>query len=98
MRSLEAVREEWAQGARSRPVHPSMVITGAGLVLGLGTVLARASVDRWGRPALAIDDDEERILTLLAVAYGKALDPTVLDHIRRASEHAYPVDAQAYHW
>ena len=65
MRSWEAVREEWAQGARSRPVHPSMVITGAGLVLGLGTVLARASVDRWGRLALAIDDDEERIRLFL---------------------------------
>jgi hypothetical protein len=63
-----------------------MVFTEEGLVLGAGTVLAKASADRCGRPALAIDDAEERILTLLAIGYGKAIDPIVLDHIRRASE------------
>ena len=29
---------------------------------------------------------EGRILTLLTIAYGRAIDPTVLNHIRRASE------------
>lgn len=86
MLSLEVARKDWAEWARSRPIHDSMAITEEGLVLGAGTVLAKARVDRCGRPALAIDDAEPRILALLAVAYGKAVDPTVLDHIRRASE------------
>ena len=63
-----------------------MTFTEKGLVLGAGTVLAKANGHCYGRPAVAIDDAEERILTLLAVAYGKAVDPTVLGHIRRASE------------
>lgn len=61
------------------------MFTKEGLVLGVGTVLAKASGDRCGRPAVAIDNAEERILALLAVAYGKAIDATVLGHIRRAA-------------
>ena len=86
MLTLEVHREERAVSARPRPLHTSMTITADGLVLGAGTVLARAGTDRWGRPALTIDGAEERILTLLAVAYGKRIDPAVLDHLRRASE------------
>lgn len=63
-----------------------MTFAEEGLVLGAGTVLAKASGDRCGRLAVAIDNAAERILALLAVAYGEAVDPTVLDHIRRASE------------
>ena len=63
-----------------------MTFTEEGLVLGAGTVLAKASSNHSGRPAVAIDNAEERVLALLAVAYGKDVDPSVLDHIRRASE------------
>ena len=63
-----------------------MTFTEEGLVLGAGTVLAKASSNHSGRPAVAIDNAEERVLALLAVAYGKDADPSVLDHIRRASE------------
>ncbi len=63
-----------------------MTFTEEGLVLGAGTVLAKAIVDPWGRPALAVDGAEERILALLSIAYGKGVDPAILDHIRRASE------------
>jgi hypothetical protein len=38
-----------------------------------------------GVPELAIDGSEKRILALLAAAYGTAIDPAVLAHIRRAS-------------
>jgi hypothetical protein len=85
MRSLEAARADWAEWAR-RTVHPMMTLTEEGLVLGAGTVLAKAGADRWSRPTLAVDGAEERILTLLAVAYGKPIDPAILGHIRRASE------------
>jgi len=61
-----------------------MTITEAGLVLGVGTVLAKRCTDCWGRPSLAIDGNEERLLALLSVAHGRAVDPRVIDHIRRA--------------
>jgi hypothetical protein len=86
MLSLEAARADWAEWARRRAVHSMMMFTDEGLVLGAGTVLAKARADRWSRPRLAIDGAEERILTLLAVAYGKPIDLAVLGHIRRASE------------
>lgn len=38
-----------------------------------------------GTPQLAIDGREERILALLAIIYGKSAGPSVLGHIRRAS-------------
>jgi hypothetical protein len=63
-----------------------MTFTEEGLVLGADTVLAKASGDRCGGPAVVIDNGEERILALLAVAYGTAIDLTVLGHIRRASK------------
>ncbi len=61
-----------------------MTITDAGLALG-ATVLAPVRRDGCGTPALAIDGAEERILALIAVAYGKAVGPAVLGNIRRAS-------------
>lgn len=36
-------------------------------------------------PQLAIDGNEERILALLAIIYGKAVGPDVLGNIRRSS-------------
>jgi len=63
-----------------------MTFTEEGLVIAAGTFLAKARGDSYGRPAVAIDNSEERILALLAVAYGKAVDLSVLGHIRRASE------------
>jgi len=86
MLSPEVAREDRAEWARRHMVHPVMTFTKEGLVLGAGTVLAKAGADRWSRPTLVIDGAGERILTLLAVAYGKPIDPAVLGHVRRASE------------
>ncbi len=86
MASLGAVRKDRAEWARSRPVHLSMTLTDEGLVLGAGTVLAKAGFDQWGRFELALNGAEQRILALLAVAYGRPVSPSVLDNIRRASQ------------
>jgi hypothetical protein len=61
-----------------------MSITEDGLVLG-GTVLAKMVRDSGGTPLLMIDGAEERVLALLAAAYGKAVGPSVLGNIRRAA-------------
>lgn len=88
MPSTEKMQEAWAARLRTAPIEPVMALTEAGLVLGAGTVLAEHSANRWGPPVLAIGGNEERILALLAVAYGRAIEPTVIDNIRRASEHS----------
>jgi len=87
MASLEAARKDWAEWAGSRPIDEAMAFSEEGLVLGAGTVLAKASVDRLGRAELSIDGVEERIVALLAIAYGAAVSPSVLGDIRRASDY-----------
>jgi hypothetical protein len=54
------------------------------LLLGAGTKLASRQHDG----SLAIDGHESRLLTLLSVAYGRPLNPSVLGLIRKASKHA----------
>jgi len=61
-----------------------MTITDDGLVLG-ATLLAPLRRDARGMPALVIDGNEGRILALLAIAYGRMVDPAVLGNIRRAA-------------
>jgi hypothetical protein len=86
--SAEKLQEAWAARLRTAPIEPVIALTGAGLVLGAGTVLAGHSANLWGPPAIDISGNEERILALLAVACGRAIGPNVIDNIRRASEHA----------
>jgi hypothetical protein len=86
MPSAEKMQEAWTARLRTAPIEPVMALTEVGLVRGAGTVLAEHSADRWGRPTLAIDDSEERILALLAIAYGQSVERGVIGHIRRASE------------
>jgi hypothetical protein len=41
--------------------------------------------DATGKPEIGVTGAEERILTLLALAYGGTVRSAVLDHIRRAA-------------
>jgi hypothetical protein len=66
--------------------EPVMTFTSEGLVLG-DAVLAPLRSERDGAPEIAIDGAEERILALLAVAYGKAAQSGVLGMIRRAARY-----------
>ena len=58
-----------------------MIFTEQGLVLGAGTVLAKRRPCR----ALALDGEEERLLALLAVAYGRPISSKVIGNIKRAT-------------
>ncbi len=53
------------------------------MVLGVGTILAK----RDGDGALDLEGEEQRVLTLLSVAYGRPIDASILGAIRRASKH-----------
>jgi hypothetical protein len=81
-----AAREAAAVRPRRRSLEPVMTFTGEGLVLG-GTILAPLRHDRDEAPEIAIDGAEERILALLAVAYGRTAGPGVLGNIRRAARY-----------
>jgi hypothetical protein len=70
---------------RSTVIEPVMSITDDGLVLGASCVLAKQKTDASGRRLLAVDGNEKRILALLTAAYGRPIDPAVIDHVRRAS-------------
>ncbi|MBB6251728.1 hypothetical protein [Nitrospirillum iridis] len=62
-----ALAAAW-QHRRARGLHPHPVLTPAGLVLGAGTLLAKRSANVWAPQALDVDAD--RLLALLAIAYG----------------------------
>ncbi len=55
-----------------------------GLTLGPMTVIAKRVANRWGEPALAID--EARVLALLAVAYWRPAAPQITDTLHRVSK------------
>jgi hypothetical protein len=54
MSSADSLRKAREDRARSSAIEPVMTITEAGLVLGVGTVLAKRCTDCCGRPSLAI--------------------------------------------
>ncbi len=79
--SADSLHKAWQERGRFAAIEPVMTITEAGLVLGAGTVLAK----RNGSFSLSLAGDEERILALLTVAYGRMVDAGVIDYIRRAA-------------
>jgi hypothetical protein len=72
--------QKWDDRAR----RPRMEITGEGLMLGAGTVLAGATRDGRGRPRAL--DDEPRVTALLTTAYERPVDVRLLAKLRRAAE------------
>jgi hypothetical protein len=82
--AIERLQKQWRDDARFHGLHASMHLEKEALVLGANTVLAKRDEDG----GLAIDGDEARLLTLLAVAYGQPVDSSVLASIRGASKFA----------
>src|ERR1700730_5916294 len=68
---------------RARRLYPRTEISGEGLMLGAGTVLAGMARDERGRPRLALDDEPRASLALLATAYDRPAEAYVLAKISR---------------
>jgi hypothetical protein len=66
MKQLEDLQKRWRDNVQFRGLHVVPNLETDGLVLGARTVLAKRNHDG----ALALDGEEARLLTLLAVAYG----------------------------
>jgi hypothetical protein len=71
-----------AAGAPGHSLHQQMTITECGLVLSTGTLLAKM-----GDGGLCLDGEEERILTLLAIAFRGDVPDAALRTLRRVSKH-----------
>jgi hypothetical protein len=84
MRALEQLKKQWSDSARLRGVQANICLGSDGLTLGARTVVAKRNHDG----SLALDGEETKIFTLLSVAYGQALEPSVLKTIRRVSDSA----------
>ena len=66
-----------------------MTLTGQGLVLGAGTMVAKLD-DK----AVPIEADQERIWTLLSVAYGMRFSQAVFGLLRHVAKHCQGGDKQ----
>jgi len=84
MRQLEQLKKQWHDSARLRGVQVYIGLGSDGLTLGARTVLAKRNPDG----SLALDGNETKVFTLFSVAYGQALEPSVLKTIRRVSDSA----------
>ncbi|MBO0734158.1 MAG: hypothetical protein J2P49_07560, partial [Methylocapsa sp.] len=75
MQTAEEILRKWdARGAR---FYQRMEITGEGLMLGAGTVLAKIARDKRGATRVALDD-EPCVLALLATALERPVEPYLL--------------------
>jgi len=83
----EALEARFEKRVRSRPIAYAAEIGDDGLVLGAGTLLARMTHDAFDAPLLAVEEDEHRLLALLAAAHGRLAPPDALRHVKSASEY-----------
>lgn len=84
MNPVRSLEQRWQGEGRYRGVTAALMLNADGIVLGAGTRL----VKRDGAGATLSDGKAARLLTLLAVAYGKPVDASVLKTIARAVEDA----------
>lgn len=82
MKQIEDLQRRWEDSARSRGLHAAMSLEKHGVMLGAGTLLARRHSD--GR--LTLEGEDSTVLTLLSIACGRPVDPSILEKFRRASE------------
>ncbi|MGO9672934.1 MAG: hypothetical protein ACLPSF_01970 [Methylocella sp.] len=85
MGQAEEILDLWAERTRAHKIHAALEITAEGLVIGAGTLLAKAKADRNGRVRLRLDD-EPRAMALLATGYERLIGVHVVARLRRACE------------
>lgn len=82
MQAIAELEKQWRERARFRRLNTGPTIEGDGVVLGSDTVLAKRHSDG------ALNSNDARTLTLLAVAYGRPVERSVLQKLELASRHA----------
>ena len=80
-----ATAEQFKRRLWLRPISHAVEINEEGLVLGAGTILARMTRDASGAQVLALDEDQPRLLALLAAAYGRSPASDLPVHLESAA-------------
>ena len=82
MQAIAGLQKQWRKQGRFRALHANLSLEKEGVVLGANTVLVKRNNDG------TFETDEARAFTLLAAAYGKPVDRSILGKINLASKHA----------
>ena len=77
------LREEWPARKRAISLSPVLTFAPEGLVLGAGTMIVPADAPR---RLQSLRGQEARVLALLSAACGKAVAPSVLGNVERATK------------
>lgn len=85
MRSLNLLQKDWDDRFHHRPHRLAAAITDAGIVLAAETVLMRMEENEQGLPRLAVEQDEERLMALLSIAYLCRIPPSIKKNVANAS-------------
>ncbi len=84
MDAADDIAREFERRTRPGRVSPQMAITGEGIVLGPGTVLARMETDARNRPRLGFDP--RGAAAILCTVLELPVGPHLLGKVRRAAE------------
>ena len=79
----QSLQEAWRAHQSRVPMSHELRFTPDGLVLGAGTMLVEAQV---GRLLKSVKGQEARVLALLSAAHGRAVAPSILGNIERATK------------
>ena len=82
MIDVPGLDQAWRAHGRLCPVHRRPILTDRGLLLGAETVLVPLKPDYFGRPCLALDRNEARLLALLEIAYARPFESWVIEALR----------------
>ena len=82
MQAIKNLQKRWDTEACFRKLHANLVLEREGVVLGANTILSKRDNDG------ALKTNNPRALTLLSVACGRPIDPSILRKFDHASKHA----------
>jgi hypothetical protein len=83
VQTAQEIIQKWVK--RAARFYPRLELTDEGLILGAGTILAKAARDSRGSPKLALPSGP-RLMALLATAYEWPIGPRIVAKIERACE------------
>lgn len=85
MQQVESLTKQWNERGRFDRIRAVMELTEAGLMLGAGTLIARLKTDGRGSSVLDFEGQEDRVLVLLSIAFGRSVPARLIGNLRRAS-------------
>ncbi len=85
MNQLELLNRRWHEEIRHERISKDMELTESGLALGAGTLLAKTKWVENECVGLDLDGQEDRLLALLSIAFGRGVPSCFIGTLRRVS-------------